>query len=229
MPIAGQRLALRLLAADQAARGKRADSFGGDVQLVAVFGGIGWLDRRAERCRCWSRQVRGNRPSAGSRQTRWWSAAGRARRSGPKAFDRRRSSRPCCRLPSRTSSGHRRVESSPLRSLLRQRIRLSRRSRGHRNQPNQRQSNRLGETVSHAEVTPHRNENDASLPGLNRTAAIRSSPWPAALTQVGPIPSLRKCGTLGEWCNGSTTDSGSVSLGSNPSSPVFASSNRKRT
>jgi hypothetical protein len=26
--------------------------------------------------------------------------------------------------------------------------------------------------------------------------------------------------SLGEWCNGSTTDSGSVSLGSNPSSPA---------
>src|SRR5207249_4297795 len=37
------------------------------------------------------------------------------------------------------------------------------------------------------------------------------------------IPVGVKCATdLGEWCNGSTTDSGSVSLGSNPSSPAYA-------
>src|SRR5689334_24599136 len=34
------------------------------------------------------------------------------------------------------------------------------------------------------------------------------------------VPPLKYSGTLGEWCNGSTADSGSACLGSNPSSPV---------
>ena len=33
-------------------------------------------------------------------------------------------------------------------------------------------------------------------------------------------------GTIGEWCNGSTTDSGSVSPGSNPGSPVIGAAGR---
>ncbi len=39
-------------------------------------------------------------------------------------------------------------------------------------------------------------------------------------------PDSRKldCATLGDWCNGSTADSESVSIGSNPISPVFISS-----
>ncbi len=35
-------------------------------------------------------------------------------------------------------------------------------------------------------------------------------------------PSFQGSAVFGEWCNGSTTDSGSVSLGSNPSSPAKA-------
>jgi hypothetical protein len=33
---------------------------------------------------------------------------------------------------------------------------------------------------------------------------------------------------IGEWCNGSTTDSDSVSLGSNPSSPAFSTSRKSK-
>src|ERR1700733_4105704 len=37
-----------------------------------------------------------------------------------------------------------------------------------------------------------------------------------------PLKLLRSFGNFGEWCNGSTTDSDSVCLGSNPSSPASA-------
>ncbi len=46
---------------------------------------------------------------------------------------------------------------------------------------------------------------------------IANDSLPAALA-----PFRRRVTFFGEWCNGSTTDSDSVSLGSNPSSPVFS-------
>src|SRR5438132_8045122 len=45
-----------------------------------------------------------------------------------------------------------------------------------------------------------------------------SAPAPSCLNQSPP---LKYPGSNGEWCNGSTADSGSACLGSNPSSPVF--------
>src|SRR5689334_14784956 len=43
------------------------------------------------------------------------------------------------------------------------------------------------------------------------------------------VPPLKYSGTLGEWCNGSTADSGSACLGSNPSSPVLTLSSALRS
>src|SRR5439155_9050296 len=44
---------------------------------------------------------------------------------------------------------------------------------------------------------------------------------PLILTLFSSPPNLKK--SFGEWCNGSTADSGSACLGSNPSSPASAS------
>ena len=46
----------------------------------------------------------------------------------------------------------------------------------------------------------------------------RRRPFAPDLPRIGPWKAI-----LGEWCNGSTTGSEPVSLGSNPSSPVFIS------
>ena len=54
------------------------------------------------------------------------------------------------------------------------------------------------------------------------TSAAAKAEFGKLLADIGKLPKKR-CQTKrldGEWCNGSTTDSDSVCLGSNPSSPA---------
>lgn len=62
----------------------------------------------------------------------------------------------------------------------------------------------------------------ADLPGRGRGVRFGR---PARSRLCGPgwmVYALRAGPVFGDWCNGSTTDSDSVSLGSNPRSPVFS-------
>src|SRR5438309_6255463 len=53
--------------------------------------------------------------------------------------------------------------------------------------------------------------------------AAQEDPWPPRASRISclDIGHRVKSGGDGEWCNGSTADSGSACLGSNPSSPAF--------
>ena len=52
--------------------------------------------------------------------------------------------------------------------------------------------------------------------------AAQEDPWPPRASRISclDIGHRVKSGGDGEWCNGSTADSGSACLGSNPSSPT---------